>query len=167
MNSARASATPPSPPASSRAPEPPPAMPRAAAPEASSAGVRPAAVPELNPAQAEGALIGWLVDFGTEGKGTAFELRAGKFFVGRQKLRPNDMVFENPTISTPHCVLTANGPDGLHVQDLMSERGTQFRRANEQRMQVVQGVVTLHHGDWLKLGEYEVMVCLVPPRTNG
>ncbi len=124
-------------------------------------------VPEILPTQAEGTLVGWLVDFAGDGRGEPIELRAGKFFVGRQKLRGNDLVLDNPTISTPHCIMTASGPDGLHVQDLMSERGTTYRRASDHRMQPVQGVVTLHHGDYVRLGEYELMVCIVPPRSKA
>ena len=118
------------------------------------------------PARSDGALVGWLVDFSANTKGSAIELRSGKFFVGRQKLRANDLVLGQQSISTPHCMVTAGGAEGLVVQDLMSDGGTYFRRGGGS-YSLLQNTTSIEHGDWLKFGVYEVLVCLVPQTGRG
>ena len=44
----------------------------------------------------------------------------------------------------------------------MSEQGTFVKRAKTNNYVPVQQVITLEHGDWVRFGQYEVMVCLVP-----
>jgi hypothetical protein len=113
-------------------------------------------------AQEEGTLLGWFVNYDQDSRGLAGELRAGRFFIGRQRLRKNDMVIPDSTISTPHCMIAASRTEGLKIQDLMSEQGTFIKRRGKDSFVQVRDVVTVEHGDCLRFGGYEVLVCLVP-----
>ncbi|MCC6220305.1 MAG: FHA domain-containing protein [Deltaproteobacteria bacterium] len=128
------------------------------APKSSAKSVEATAKPrELE----EGGLFGWFVRYDEQGRGSATEIRTGRFFVSAEKLKDVDLVIEDETISTPHCVVRASVSDGLRVQDLLSEGGTFVRRRNEGRFYEYSDAVTLEHGDWLRFGDYEVLVCLV------
>ena len=112
--------------------------------------------------QSPGDLVGWFVDYSGNARGSGIEVRSGRFFIGRQKLRNGDMLLSDSSISTPHCMVTSAPGESLHVQDLMSERGTYVKRAGSDVYAPVTNTISLEHGDWLKLGEYEVLVCFVP-----
>lgn len=112
--------------------------------------------------EAEGTIVGWLIHFGGDARGQAMELRSGKFFIGRQKLRNGDLVVADSSISTPHCLITAGAGEGLSLQDLMSEQGTFVKRARGDSYQRLDQVTFIEHGDWVRFGAYEVLVCLVP-----
>ncbi len=118
--------------------------------------------PSDQPIRGEGNLAGWLVTFADGPRGVSTELRAGRFFVGRQKLRGNDFIVADSSVSTPHCMITAGAQDGLAIQDLMSENGTFIRRAGSDSFTPVQGTGTAHHGDTIRFGHYEMLVCLLP-----
>lgn len=106
-------------------------------------------------------LVGWFVNYSTEASGKCFEIRLGKKFIGRQELRPHDMLIPDSAISTPHCLL--NAEEGrLSLQDLMSEQGTYVKSSGEMDFKRVESTLQLKHGDILKLGSYELIVCLVP-----
>jgi len=112
--------------------------------------------------QEEGILLGWLVNFDQDSRGIAAEIRAGKFFIGRQRLRKSDMVIPDSAISTPHCLVAASRGEGLKVQDLMSEHGTFIKRKGKESFVQVRDAVSVEHGDAIRFGGYEVLVCLVP-----
>lgn len=119
-------------------------------------------------AAGEGLLVGWLVNYSGDRRGAAIELRSGRFFVGRQRLRGSDLILSDDSVSTPHCLINASPADGMMVQDLMSERGTAIRKAGSQHFVNCTDPVKLQHGDWLRFGNYEVMVCLIPnQQRNG
>ena len=109
-----------------------------------------------------GTLVGWFVSYGEDERGVSRELRTGKFFLGGERLRESDLVIEDVGLSTPHCLVRISADDGLQIQDLMSEQGTFLRRANEKTYQRIEEAVAVENGDWLRLGDYEVMICLVP-----
>ncbi len=110
----------------------------------------------------EGKLIGWMVNFAQDPTGVARELRTGQFFIGKQRLRNNDMVLSESTVSTPHALVKANFKDGIRMQDLMSEHGTFVKRAGQNGYNRHYEAITLQHGDWLKLGDHEVLISLLP-----
>ncbi|MFN8391711.1 MAG: FHA domain-containing protein [Bdellovibrionota bacterium] len=120
-------------------------------------------VSEEQVSRSKGDLIGWLVNFSADSRGGGTELRGGKFFVGRQQLREHDLILTDPSISTPHCIVTVSA-EGVVVQDVMSERGTHLKKSGTDAYVPIGNPVSVEHGDWLKLGEYEVLVCLVPQR---
>lgn len=106
-------------------------------------------------------LVGWLVNFETPtGQGT--ELRAGRFFVSSEQVKPDDLVLNDSSISVPHCIFKATKEDGFKVQDLMSENGTWIKKAGESDYKELVEAQPVEHGDHLRLGDFEVLVCLIP-----
>lgn len=113
-----------------------------------------------------GDLIGWFVSFEKD-HGEATEIRAGRFFVGSERVKDTDLVIDENSISTPHCLISANREGGMRIQDLMSEQGTFVRKSGKKNFVQCSEAVELEHGDFLKLGQYEVMVCIVPVTAQG
>jgi hypothetical protein len=116
--------------------------------------------PELDVVQ--GLLLGWFVIYDQSGKGVAREIHSGRFFVGGAQLRDSDFVLVHPSVSTPHCLVNCIPGDGVKVLDLMSERGTYVKRRGTNAYVRHAEQVTLAHGDWVRFGSFEVLVCLIP-----
>jgi hypothetical protein len=94
--------------------------------------------------------------------GRAIELREGKFFVTGSSIRGTDLVIEDPSISTPHALMSVSADHGLLIQDLMSERGIFVRPGERGQYKREDGVVELKHGDWVRFGDVEFLVTVVP-----
>lgn len=109
----------------------------------------------------EGGLMGWFIHYGQDANGAATEIRTGRYFVGKENIKKSDLVLGDGSVSTPHCLIQASALKGLKVQDLMSEHGTYVRRRNQDRFYQYTEPVTVGHGDWLRFGSYEVLVCLI------
>lgn len=114
----------------------------------------------------EGILHGWLVNF-SDPKGVGYELREGKFFVSHTPLKANDFVLNHPSVSTPHALMTLSDEYGLLVQDLMSETGVFVRREGDAIYRKEEEAVILGHGDWIRFGEEEFLVTLIPSLPRG
>ncbi|MCB0328883.1 MAG: FHA domain-containing protein [Bdellovibrionales bacterium] len=112
-------------------------------------------------ASQEGRLYGWLVSF-KNSNGQALELREGKFFVTSSSLKDNDLVLDSPSISTPHALVAVSAERGLVVQDLMSDRGVFLRTSDEDTYRKEEETVRLEHGDWIRFGDEEFLVSLIP-----
>lgn len=107
-----------------------------------------------------GRLVGWLVSY-EHPDGRAIELRAGRFFVTGTSIRPTDLILEDQSISTPHALMAVS-ENGLQLQDLMSERGTFVRLQGEAQYTREEGVVEVRHGDWIRFGDVEFLLTIVP-----
>ena len=114
------------------------------------------------PLEEEGSLLGWLVSFQQDAKGNSNEIRSGRFFIGKERLRKSDTLIPDGGVSTPHCLVAASRHGGVKIQDLMSEQGTFIKRAGKEFFDRVNDIVVVAHGDCLKFGNYEVLVCLLP-----
>ena len=110
---------------------------------------------------ANGVLVGWLVNYAQNTNGTSIELRSGKYFVARQRLRDDDLVIPDSAISTPHCLIKAS-KGSLQIQDLMSEQGTFIKKEGSASFVSVEEAGVIGHGDRIRFGAFEVVVCLVP-----
>ena len=108
-----------------------------------------------------GRLFGWLVSFESP-DGRAIELREGKFFVTGTSIRGTDLVVEDPSISTPHALMSVSSDNGLMIQDLMSDRGVFVRSGDRGQYQREDGPVEVRHGDWVRFGDVEFLVTVVP-----
>jgi pSer/pThr/pTyr-binding forkhead associated (FHA) protein len=108
-----------------------------------------------------GRLFGWLVSYSSP-EGRSIELREGKFFVTGSSLKNTDLVLDDSSVSTPHALMTVSGETGLYVQDLMSERGVHVRSREGQGYQREELTTQLKHGDWIRFGEVEFLVSLLP-----
>jgi len=108
-----------------------------------------------------GKLCGWLVNY-ADPKGVAVELREGRFFMTRSSLKNSDLVVDDESVSTPHALICVSGPgETVRVQDLLSDRGVFMRRRNSDNFQRISDAVNLEHGDWVRFGEVEYLLCLV------
>jgi hypothetical protein len=107
-----------------------------------------------------GRLFGWLVSY-EHPDGRAIELRAGRFFVTGTSIRSTDLILEDQSISTPHALMAIT-ENGLQLQDLMSERGTFVRCQGEAQYTREEGVIEVRHGDWIRFGDVEFLVTIVP-----
>jgi hypothetical protein len=114
----------------------------------------------------DGALVAWFVHYQDDENGTATEIREGRFFLGGSRLKESDIVIPHKSISTPHCLIKAEPSQGVHVQDLMSVNGTLVKKVGKDEWEPVPVPMQLDHGDWLKLGDYEVMVCVIPQQKE-
>ena len=108
-----------------------------------------------------GRLFGWLVSFESP-DGRAIELREGKFFITGSSIRGTDLVIEDPSISTPHALMSVSAEHGLLIQDLMSERGVFMRSGDRGQYRREDGVIELKHGDWIRFGDVEFLLTVVP-----
>jgi pSer/pThr/pTyr-binding forkhead associated (FHA) protein len=107
-----------------------------------------------------GRLFGWLVSYESP-DGRAIELRAGRFFITATSIRGTDLILEDQSISTPHALVSIN-ERGLLLQDLMSERGTFVRAKGEAQYRREEGIIEVQHGDWVRFGDVEFLVTVVP-----
>lgn len=108
-----------------------------------------------------GRLFGWLVSFESP-DGRAIELREGKFFITGSSIRGTDLVIEDPSISTPHALMSVSAEHGLLMQDLMSDRGVFMRSGDRGQYRREDGVIELKHGDWIRFGDVEFLLTVVP-----
>jgi len=113
----------------------------------------------------ETPLVAWFVNYKEE-KGRATEVREGRFFISGELIKETDLVIKSETVSSPHCIIKAQAGVGVMVQDLMSEEGTHLQKAGKDKYKAVDGAVAVNHGDKLKFGDYEVLVCLLPTKEK-
>lgn len=107
-----------------------------------------------------GRLYGWLVSY-ADPDGKSIELREGKFFVAGSSLKENDLIIDDKSISTPHALVSVGGETGLRIQDLMSDRGVFLRHGESGAYQRREEPCTVEHGDWVRFGDVEFLVCLI------
>jgi hypothetical protein len=108
-----------------------------------------------------GRLFGWFVSYENP-DGRAIELREGKFFVTGSSIRSTDLILEDPSISTPHALMAVSADGGLVIQDLMSDRGVFVRSSGGGGYRREEGTVHVAHGDWVRFGDVEFLVIVVP-----
>lgn len=111
----------------------------------------------------QGVLVGWLISY-RDPRGVAIELREGKFFVTRNSFKDADMVIDDESISTPHCLVRIQSPGRVELQDMMSDTGLAVKRPGAKDFSIEERA-KLSHGDWIRIGALEYLVSLVP--TEG
>jgi hypothetical protein len=124
-------------------------------------GVQVASVGPKTGKMRPGRLFGWFVSYENP-DGRAIELREGKFFVTGSSIRPTDLILEDPSISTPHALMAVSAEGGLVIQDLMSDRGVFVRSSGGGGYRREEGTVHVAHGDWVRFGDVEFLVIIVP-----
>jgi len=63
--------------------------------------------------------------------------------------------------------MTLSDEYGLLVQDLMSETGVFVRREGDAIYRKEEEAIILGHGDWVRFGEQEFLVTLIPSLPRG
>jgi FHA domain len=106
-----------------------------------------------------GRIFGWFVSYDSP-DGKSHDIREGKYFLSFSKIKDSDFVVNNPSVSTPHAMLAVT-PKGFSVQDLMSEKGVFLKKRGTSEWVREEEVVRVEHGDWLRFGDVEYLVCLV------
>lgn len=108
-------------------------------------------------------LIGWLVSYGLDERGAAFEIRSGRGLVtsGREAA-PGTISLQDDSVSSPHLAINATQKNKVLVQDVFSAQGSYLMRNGSQEEIPVTGPVEVKHGDWLRLGAtVRFQVCLI------
>jgi hypothetical protein len=120
---------------------------------------------EFTPAS-DAKLYGWIISF-DDPMGTGYELRESKFFITRAELKGSDFVLRDASVSTPHALITV-GSGGVWVQDLMSETGVCVRHVGEVEYTELAESANdrLFDGDWVKFGQKEFLITLIPYETT-
>jgi hypothetical protein len=115
------------------------------------------------PVSSDSRLIGWLVSYAMNDRGTAYELRAGRYLVTSQDSDETRTIsVQEETISSPHLAMNATNKHVLVVQDIFSEHGTYIVKADSGQEIPVTGPVAVNHGDWLRVGEKtRFQICLI------
>ncbi len=108
-----------------------------------------------------GRLAGWLVNFPEGADSRAVELREGKFFITRSRVKETDLVIDDRSVSTPHALCAVGSDNKMRVQDLMSDGGVFVRRRGESEYIRITETAELDHGDWVRFGTMEYNVCLI------
>jgi len=106
-------------------------------------------------------LIGWLVSYGLDDNGAAYEIRAGRCLLGRSGAE-GAISLEDDSISSPHLALNATTKHRVMVQDIFSEHGSYLKRGDADKESTISGPVEISHGDWLRIGNStRFQVCLI------
>ena len=111
---------------------------------------------------ADKPLIAWFINFENP-NGEATEIREGRFFISGSKVKESDMVIRDKNLSSPHCLVKAEG-SGVMVQDLLSDEGTCIKKSGSTDYKALEVATVIENGDFLKLGDFEVMLCLLPDK---
>lgn len=124
-------------------------------------GIVPAARARETQVFGSGRLVGWLVSY-ADTRGASLELREGKFFVTAKSIKENDLVLDDRSVSTPHALIGCGRDGTLTVQDLMSDRGVFVRRRGSNQYRQEEEQIPVEHGDWLRFGDLEFLVVVIP-----
>lgn len=116
---------------------------------------------QINESATTGQLFGWFVSFASP-EGASLELREGRFFITNTSVRRGDLVLHDDSVSSPHALVTIGSRTGLTVQDLMSEVGLFIKKAGDNTFYQERETAELAHGDSVRFGNVEFLVCLIP-----
>ncbi len=122
-----------------------------------------------NAAPAPDRLVGWLVSYGLDELGSAFEIRAGRSFIVARKSCCDGRTFDidEDSISSPHLVMKATPKHKVMVQDIFSDNGSYITRCNSDKEQPITGPTEIRHGDWIRVGKStRFQVCLIDGQTR-
>jgi hypothetical protein len=108
-----------------------------------------------------GMLHGWLVNY-EDKLGVAVELRDSKFFVSRERIRSTDLVVDDPSLSSPHCLVTMLQDGSMQVQDLLSEFGIFVKKYGDKEFNKILDMGTVTNGDTIRFGTVEYLLVLIP-----
>lgn len=126
-----------------------------------------------------GRIVGWLVSYGLDSNGAAFELRTGRTFLSSTTLLPAGqngnvpeetqrcIIVKEDGVSSLHLALLATADHKLFIQDIFSEHGTFITKADADEETRLSGTVNAVHGDWIRVGEkIRFQVCLIDGRRK-
>ena len=108
-------------------------------------------------------LVGWLVSYGLDEQGFAYELRSGRSFIGHETGdHMNVLTLEDKFVSTPHLAVKTSPKHRVMVQDIFSEHGSFVIREGREKEESISGPTEVRHGDWIRVGKnVRFQVCLI------
>jgi pSer/pThr/pTyr-binding forkhead associated (FHA) protein len=138
---------------------PPPAGP-GAAPHAGPAAVGAPGSSVTSNAQVGGKLVGFLLSYDVDPRGSFWTLRMGDNKVGRKGATDGlDIEIDHPTVSSNHAVVHVGEHALARIEDMRSANGTLLH----DKAIAGQGQRELRDGDRVRFGAVNVIVKLVDP----
>ncbi|NLF24870.1 MAG: FHA domain-containing protein [Deltaproteobacteria bacterium] len=116
-----------------------------------------------NSSLSENRLVGWLVSYGLDDLGVAYEIRTGRSFISnKQSSQARMLAVVDSSISSPHLALKASARNKVMVQDIFSDHGSFITRADNNREYPITGPTEIKHGDWVRVGQnVRFQVCII------
>ena len=113
--------------------------------------------------KAEGPLVGFLVTFDHDPRGSYVELRSGRLIVSSQcEESGNCLVIRDPSVSPMHAIMRVAQGGVVQILDQLSEAGTRIKHIGEQEEVFLSGEkATVAHGDIVFFGDRKFHVLLV------
>ena len=113
-------------------------------------------------------LIGWLVSYAENAKGTAHEIRAGRTIISSADLPGERLILlAQKDLDTPHLALMASPSHRVVAQDIFSQQGSFVVKGRNGAEQAISGPTEIEHGDWIRLGsKTRFQVCLIDSSAN-
>ena len=109
------------------------------------------------------ALVGFLVSFDADSRGSFVELREGRMIVTSESVGAAPcLVLADSSVSPMHAIMKIVSGEPLHILDQLSEFGTRIWHSDsghEERLAGEKGIA--RHGDVVYFGERKFHVCLV------
>ena len=114
-------------------------------------------------------LVGWLVSYGIDTLGAAYEIRAGRLLITSTPSSDlRTIAVTERSVSSPHMAVNATPKHRVVIQDIFSEHGTFITKNGDEQEQRVSGPTPLDHGDRLRIGEtMRFQVCLIDMGRRG
>ena len=111
----------------------------------------------------DGRLIGWLISFGLDQGGFAYEIRSGRSLISSTSSNDKGMLtVVHKSVSSPHAALSASSEHKVLLQDIFSDCGPYIRKPKQDSEQRVTAPTEIQHGDWVRIGaETRFQVCLI------
>jgi hypothetical protein len=113
--------------------------------------------------KADSTLVGFLVSYDHDPKGTYVELRTGRLIVSNQRESSSNCLVINDRIVSPmHAIMRVAAGGVIQVLDQLSESGTRVRRQGQGGEEFLSGEKTsLSQGDVVFFGDRKFHVLLV------
>ncbi len=111
----------------------------------------------------DGPLVGFLVSFDHNPRGSYVELRTGRLIVSSQREESGScLVVPDPSVSPMHAIMRIASGGVLQVLDQLSESGTRIIHNGSNQETFLSGEKTnVGHGDVVFFGERKFHVCLI------
>ena len=119
----------------------------------------------------ESRLVGWLVSYGLDDNGAAFEIRAGRSLISSAALSATataaasehgTITIDEASIQAPHLAVSASNKHRVLVQDIFTNSGSFLVKGLNGEERKITGPVEVDHGDWIRVGEStRFQVCLI------
>jgi hypothetical protein len=111
----------------------------------------------------DGPLVGFLVSFDHNPRGSYVELRTGRLIISSQKEESGScLVVADPSVSPMHAIMRVASGGVLQVLDQLSESGTRIIHNGSAQETFLSGEkANVGHGDVVFFGERKFHVCLI------